>query len=509
MSDRKAVIGIDLGTQSTKAALVALDGHPIGSHSVAVEFERPQPGWGEQSPDILVQSTLACLSALSGKFPDIDVVGLGIAAQMGGAIGIDRGFDAVTPHELWLDTRADEDRQELLGLYGPEILAKNGIIPFVAPRVRRWLRLDPAFAQCLASVVAPAGYLAGRLTGAEAKDAVCDRTQANLYGCFDVARNQWDDDLAQRCGLPPELLPRIADPFDIAGRLSAEMAARCGLAAGIPVAAGMGDGTGGWFAAGGIESGVSIDTSGSSAHFAVTVDRFITDPSGLLACMPSAAPGRFYLLGFTTSTGLAHRWLSRTFGKSYQELETLSVSVPPGSNGILAVPHLNGRVSPFEASMKGGFLGFDDKSGPGEFYRALLEASAYELNGWLAAALKLAPGLTLSNVVNVGGGAQSALWNQIKADVTGLSLHIASPEINAARGAALAAGIAAGAIDRASRDWFAADYLEAQTFTPDAARHRLYAPYRDSYAHLTDQLLPIYRTLQQLRQNQRQEKDTP
>lgn len=509
MSGRKAVIGIDLGTQSTKAALVALDGQPIGSHSVAVEFERPQPGWGEQSPDILVQSTLTCLSALTGKFPDVEVVGLGIAAQMGGAIGIDKNFNAVTPHEMWLDTRADEDRQELLSLYGLEILAKNGIIPFVAPRVRRWLRLDPAFAQRLAAVVAPAGYLAGRLTGAEAKDAVCDRTQANLYGCFDVARNQWDGDLARRCGLPPELLPRIADPFDIAGRLSAEMAARCGLAAGIPVAAGMGDGTGGWFAAGGIEPGVSIDTSGSSAHFAVTVDRFITDPSGLLACMPSAAPGRFYLLGFTTSTGLAHRWLSRTFGKSYQELEALSVTVPPGSNGILAVPHLNGRVSPFEASMKGCFLGFDDKSGPGELYRALLEAGAYELDGWLAAALKLAPGLTLSSVVNVGGGAQSALWNQIKADVTGLTLHVASPEINAARGAALAAGIAAGAIDRDNHDWFTADYLEAQTFTPDAARHRLYAPYRDSYAHLTDQLLPVYRTLQQLRQTQRQEKDTP
>lgn len=508
MSGEKAVIGIDLGTQSTKAALVALDGRPIASHSVAVDFDRPQTGWGEQPPDLLVQSTLECLSALTARFPDTEILGLGIAAQMGGAIGIDKNFAAVTPHEMWLDTRADEDRQELLSLFGPEILAKNGIIPFVAPRVRRWLRLDPAFAHRLACVVAPAGYLAGRLTGARADAALCDRTQANLYGCFDVARNEWDTDLAQRCGLPPDLLPRIADPFDIAGRLAPDMAARTGLTAGIPVAAGMGDGTGGWFAAGGVEPGVSIDTSGSSAHFAVTIDRFITDPSGLLACMPSAAPGRFYLLGFTTSTGLAHRWLSQTFGRSYQELEALSLQVPPGSKGIMAVPHLNGRVSPFEASIKGGFLGFDDKSGPGEFYRALLEASAYELNGWLAAALKLAPGLELSSVVNVGGGAQSALWNQIKADVTGLTLRIAALEINAARGAALAAGIAAGAIARNARGWFSAEYLEAQIFRPDPARHQLYAPYRETYSRLTEQLLPVYRTLQQLRQNQPSQRET-
>lgn len=508
MSGHEVVIGIDLGTQSTKAALVTLDGHPIASHSVAVDFDRPQTGWGEQPPDILVQSTLDCLRALTGKFPDTEILGLGIAAQMGGAIGIDKDFGAVTPHEMWLDTRADQDRQELLSLHGPELLAKNGIIPFVAPRVRRWLRLDPTFIKQLAAVVAPAGYLAGRLTGARADAALCDRTQANLFGCFDVADNEWDRDLAQRCGLPPHLLPRIADPFDIAGRLSKDMAARCGLTAGIPVAAGMGDGTGGWFAAGGVEPGISIDTSGSSAHFAVTVDRFITDPSGLLSCMPSAAPGRFYLLGFTTSTGLAHRWLSQTFGQSYQELEALSLQVPPGSKGIMAVPHLNGRVSPFEASIKGGFLGFDDKSGPGEFYRALLEASAYELNGWLAAALKLNPGLMLSSVVNVGGGAQSALWNQIKADVTGLTLRIAAPEINAARGAALAAGIAAGAIDRKDKSWFASAYLESQTFTPDPARHRLYAPYRDTYARLTDQLLPVYRTLHELRQNQPSQRET-
>ncbi|WEK51156.1 MAG: FGGY family carbohydrate kinase [Candidatus Kaistia colombiensis] len=315
-------------------------------------------------------------------------LGIGIAAQMGGAIGIDRRFQAVTPHEMWLDTRADAERQELLAQYGPEILGKNGIIPFVTPRVRRWLRLEPSLEQRLAKVVAPAGYLAGCLTGADADAAVCDRTQANLYGCFDVAGNRWDVDLAERSGLPAHLLPRIADPFETVGHVSAEIAALCGLTPGIPVAAGMGDGTGGWLAAGGVEPGICIDTSGSSSHFAITVDRFVTDPDGLLSCMPSAVPGRFYLLGFTTSTGLAHRWLRETFDRSYEDLEALAAVVSPGANGILAVPHFNGRVSPFEAAIKGAFLGFDDKSGPGDFYRALLEASAFELDGWLAVSLR-------------------------------------------------------------------------------------------------------------------------
>lgn len=502
---QQVVLGLDLGTQSTKAALVGLDGQPVGSHAVVVDFQRPRPGWGEQSPEILLQSSLTAIKALTDEFRDAEIIGVGIAAQMGGAIGIGEDFDAVTPHELWLDTRADADREELLAAYGPEILSRNGIIPFVAPRVRRWLRLEPGLGQRLARVVAPAGYLVGRLTGARAHEAVCDRTQANLYGCFDVAANRWDVDLAERCGLPARLLPRIADPFEIAGHVSAEIASLCGLRTGTPVTAGMGDGTGGWLAAGGVEPGICIDTSGSSAHFAVTVDRFVTDPDGLLSCMPSAAPGRFYLLGFTTSTGLAHRWMRETFGRSYEELEALASQAPRGANGVLAVPHFNGRVSPFEASIKGAFIGFDDKTGPGDFYRALLEASAYELNGWLGAARRLAPGVSLSTVVNVGGGARNALWNRIKADVSGLSLWTAQSQVNAARGAALAAGIAVGAVGLAETKWFSPEYLAVDRFDPDGAGHTAYAPYSASYQSLTEQLLPVYRTLQKLRQPQQRE----
>jgi len=289
--------------------------------------------------------------------------------------------------------------------------------------------------------------------------------------------------------------------------LSPEMASRTGLAAGTPIAAGMGDGTGGWLAAGGTEPGICIETSGSSAHFAVTVDRFVSDPSGLLSCMPSAMPGRYYLLGFTTGTGLAHRWLHETFGLGYAELEERAAAVPPGANGILAVPHFNGRVSPFEAAMKGAFIGFDDKTGPGDFYRALLEAGAFELDGWLEAARRLAPGVALGSVVNVGGGAQNALWNQIKADVTGLAFRTARPEVNAARGAALAAGIAVGAIDPERHDWFAPAHLGSRTFTAEAESFAAYRPYAESYAALVEQLLPVYRALRQWRPSNQQEAD--
>lgn len=502
MSDVAAVIGIDLGTQSTKGTLVTLDGTPLAVHSVPVDFARPQEGWGEQPPAALEDSTIAVLSALAAARPDANVKAIGLAAQMGGAIGIGADFSPVTPHEMWLDTRADAERQVLLDSFGDQILAENGIIPFVVPRIRCWLRRDLSLKDRLAKVVAPAGYVIGRLSGLATQDAICDRTQANLFGCFDVRRGDWNLDLAGRAGVPPALLPRIADPFEIVGRLSPEVAARCGLKEGIPLAGGMGDGTGGWFAAGGVTPGICIDTSGSSAHFAVTIDHFATDPTGRLSCMPSAAPGRFYLLGFTTSTGLAHRWLATQLGKDLKVLEQEAAAVEPGAGGVIAVPHLNGRVSPFEPTIKGSFIGFDDRSGAGHLYRALLEASAYELADWLAAAQRIAPDVTLSTVVNVGGGAQNLLWNQIKADATGLSFRTARPEVNAARGAALAAAIAVGEAGLDDHGWFGGDMLGSRTIAPDPARQAIYAPWRDSYLELTDQLLPIYRRLAALRQKQ-------
>jgi xylulokinase len=173
--------------------------------------------------------------------------------------------------------------------------------------------------------------------------------------------------------------------------------------------------------------------------------------------------------------------------------------VPPGANGVFAVPHFNGRVSPFEASIKGGFIGFDDKTGPGEFYRALLESSVFEFVGWLRAAHCLAPGVVPQSAVGVGGGSQNMLWNQIKADVTGLTFHTAREEVNAARGAALAAAIAAGVVDPTRHDWFAPDYLAARSAEPDPATHAIYRPLAESYGQLVEQLIPIYRKLARLR----------
>src|SRR5579859_4677329 len=400
---RAAVIGIDLGTQSTKAVVVSADGQPLSNVDVPVTFRRPQPGWAEQDPHVLEESALKAIGRAVRTLPtDVEISGISVAAQMGGCIGIDEGFSSVTDHEMWLDTRADADRQEILSAYGDRIFASNGIIPFVAPRVRRWLRLEPSLSDRLTRVLAPGGYVIGRLTDARAQQAICDRTQANLFGCFDAASGEWDTDLAGAIGLPPRLLPRLVESSAVVGTLSATAAERCGLRAGIPVTGGMGDGTGGWLAAGGLEAGVCIDTGGSSDHFAVTVQRFMSDPEGIMTCMPSAAPGRWYLLGFTTGTGITHRWLTELVGKSYDELEERAAALFPGAGNLLCIAHMHGRVTPYQPDVRGAFVGFDDSTTDAHLYRALLESIAYEAGEWVRDCRRLYPELQLQTVASIG-----------------------------------------------------------------------------------------------------------
>ena len=494
---REAVIGVDLGTQATKVELVASDGEPLATRQVPVAYDSPQPGWAEQDASVLEDSALAAIRAAIEAAPGVEVAGISVAAQMGGAIGIDEGFDAVTVHELWLDTRSDADRQAVLSADGDRIVAANGIIPFVGPSVRRWLREEPALGSRLARVVAPGPYVMGRLTATSAAGAYCDRTQANMYGCFDARGNRWDGSLADAVGIPAGLLPRLVEPTTVVGRLSRHAAARCGLPDGVPVVAGVGDGTGGWLAAGGVRSGVCIDTGGSSAHFAITVDRFTPDPRRVLTCMPAAVPGLWYLLGFTTGTGIAHRWLAGLLANGdYDGLEGQAAALPP--TALLCVAHLHGRVTPFEPAVKGAFVGFDEHTTPAHLYRAFLESVAFEIGEWVDEARRLLPDLRMAAASSIGGGSQSRLWAQIKADVLGVPYVRLRPFVNAARGAALVAAAAVGAARLDEPSWHRPEAIAVDRCNPDPASAAAYREMVELHRALLASLDPIYQQFAQL-----------
>jgi len=496
----QAFLGVDVGTQTTKAQVVGADGAVLAQAEHPCPLRRGPDGSAEQDPHAIEDSVLMVMSTAVAAAGDARIAALALAGQMGGAIGIGADFTPLTPYESWLDTRADGDRSAVLADAGQQILAANGIIPFIGPRVARWQRTHPGQTRRLAKVLAPAGYLAGRLTAARsAQDAVCDRTQAHLYGCLDVRAGTWRADLAATVGIPVHLLPRLADPDSVVGGLSAAAADRTGLPAGTPVCAGLGDGTAGWVAAGSFGPGSCVDTGGSSEHFAICVDRFHADPypGTVLTCMPSALSGIYHLFGFTGGTGLTRRWWAeQTTGGDYEQLERAGARLRTDYASPLAVPHLNGRLSPFDADTRGALVGLDETCSPAHAYRAFIEAVAHEARSWLHRAASLT-GSTPTDpyAVAIGGAGRSRLSARIKADVLGVAYLRMQPHVNAARGAAIlaAAAVHARALDDPVWCEPARDVLDRTE--PDPSTAEVYAYRARLYWALLDALAPIDRAL--------------
>lgn len=498
MSQRieRAVLGIDLGTQSTKAAVVTVNGRQLAQASVPVSARRPSPGWMEHDAALLEQTALAAgAQAVSNLTSPAEVAAIGVAGQMGGAIGVDEHLRPVTPYESWMDTRADQVRGEVLAAAGKAIVNAGGIVPLAGARVRRWIAEQPALLDVMRAVLAPTGYLVGRLTGATGADASCDRTQANVFGCYRAADRSWDPSLAAAVGIPAALLPRLVDPAEVVGGLTPQAANALGLPVGLPVVGGLGDGTAGWLAGGGVAPGRCVETGGTSANLAITVDAFTPDPARVLTCMPAADPRLWYLLGFTTGTGLTHRWVTEVLADGdYATLERAAAAEPPGARGVRCVPHIHGRVTPVQPQVRGAFLGFDEQTTRAQLYRAVIESLTYELAGWLTHARRLSPESALTTLASIGGGANSRLWAQIKADVTGAPVLRMKPVVNAARGAALvaAAGLRHTTLDAA--EWHT-DQVIAQTHEPDPEAHHRYAPLAAAYPRLVEALAPAYAEL--------------
>ncbi|MGH8881411.1 MAG: FGGY family carbohydrate kinase, partial [Stackebrandtia sp.] len=140
----RAVLGIDLGTQSTKATVISVGGQQLAEASVPVSAYRPRPGWMQHDAALLEITALAAGACAIQLVPNpTEIVAVGVAGQMGGAIGVDEHLDAVTPYESWMDTRADQTRDQVLQVAGDRIIRAGGIVPLAGARVRRWFAEQP------------------------------------------------------------------------------------------------------------------------------------------------------------------------------------------------------------------------------------------------------------------------------------------------------------------------------------------------------------------------------
>lgn len=506
MAEVHCLVGVDVGTTGTKAVLIRSDGTCLAEASRPSRLITPAPGHVEQDPDEILAGVLEAVRECverAGVDPD-QVAGIAVSGQMAGMMLIDRDWNSVTPYDSWLDTRCSR-YVELMREHAGDITAIAGGPPSYShgPKLLWWMHERPDQFTRAHKMVMPSAYVAGRLAGLKGDDAFIDATFIHFTNLSDAQQVAWSKELCERFGVPIAKLPRIVEPWEVVGHLTAAMAQHTGLKAGTPVVAGAGDTAVAMVGAGVVEPGMIYDSAGTASVLAACVAEYTPDVRHQALFSARAVPqGLRYAIGYINGGGLNLRWFRDELRRmnageapiDYAQLDRLAANVPPGAEGLVFVPHLGGRVCPNQPDLRGAWVGFTWSHQVGHFYRALLESVAFEYALYLNIQQESVPGTTFSEVRVVGGGAHSDLWNQIKADVLGVPYV----RVNLNEAGAIAAAIVAGFGVGLFSDWKDAVgrfVHPVRRFEPNPANTERYRPAVQFYRELLEEHDPLWRRL--------------
>jgi xylulokinase len=265
---------------------------------------------------------------------------------------------------------------------------------------------------------------------------------------LDVTHRRWSDDVLNAAEIDSLFLPALYESPQVSGRLSARGAAETGLAAGTPVVAGAGDQAAGAVGMGIVAPGAVSATIGTSGVVFAATDQPLVDPQGRLHTFCHAVPGRWHVMGVTQAAGLSLRWFRDRFTSSvdgentYSQLTAEAAAIPPGCDGLLWAPYLMGERTPhLDPKARGALVGLTASHTRAHVVRAILEGVAFSLRDTFTIFNEMK--VPVKTIVLGGGGAKSALWRQIQADVYGQEVRILEAEEGAAYGAAILAGVGA------------------------------------------------------------------
>lgn len=440
---RTLLIGIDSGTQSTKALVVdAKSGKVLGAASKSYGLiPKLPPGAKEQHPHTWRDATAASIKAAlkQAKARSGEVKAIGVSGQQHGFVPLDKQGNVIRPAKLWCDTvtidECDAIMRKLGGIKGT--IKKQGIavLPgFTASKILWLKKHEPKSFAKLATVLLPHDYLNFWLTG----NAVMERGDASGTALMNVRTRQWcratieaiDRRLASK--LPP-LIPSDQP----VGTLQPATAKALGLHTDVLVSAGGGDNMMGAIGTGNTRPGLVTASFGTSGTIYACANKPVVDPEGEIAAFCDST-NKWLPLLCTMNVTVATEMMRNDFGYSYAEFDKKAASVPAGSNGLLLLPYLEGERTPNVPDGTGTMIGITPRTFTASHYcRASMEGVTMGMNYGLRRLAKL--GVKAKQIRATGGGANSKLWRQIMADVFNAEVVTLKVSEGAAYGAALQA----------------------------------------------------------------------
>lgn len=486
---RDYVIGVDCSTTAAKAVVWNAEGTAVSRSRWTYELSQPRPGWGEQNAEDWWDATASAVRRAVQTVDVSRIAAICITHQRETFVCLDERGHPLRAAMLWLDTRAVEEVED----HGTaDVHRVTGKPPNPTPAWYKllWLaRHERETIDRTGMVVDVQGFLVHRLTG----EWATSWASADPLGLVDMVTRDYDDGLLDAVGLSRSQLPALNAPGAVVGTVREDVARELGLPPGLPVVAGAGDGQCAQLGTGITAPGRAYLNLGTGVVSGTISERY--SHSTRYRTLFAAIPGAYTLETFIGGGTFNLSWFVEKFSgvdpralgldlTPEQVLETAAAQLPPGADGLLALPYWTGALTPYwDHHARGMLVGLSGVHGKSHVYRALLEGIAFEQR-LLTSGAEPALEAPVQELVALGGGSRSAVWCQILADVLQRRIEVVRESESTCLGAGILAAAASGVHGSIGVAAQAMTGTSAH-FEPDRERAEvydgLYEVYRDLY----------------------------
>jgi len=514
----KLLLGIDYGTGGCKVTVIDETGSFIGEASTEFATYHEHPGWSEQEPQDWWNALAESLKKLAAKGVDLkSIAACALDGSTHNAVLLDAEYRPVRRTIMWTDQRATAECEALRAGWGEKIFSTCYQMPaptWTLPQMM-WLKAnEPGVLAKTEHVLFVKDYVRYLLTGEPATDHI--EAQGTLMWAMPGAdgatgtNGTWDAELVALSGLKMSAMPKIIEPTDLAGRVTAAAAAFTGLLEGTPVVCGSSDSAVEDYGAGAVEPGdliLKLATAGNVNSMTAAAH-----PHPKTLTYSHIVPGMWYSVSATNAAALCMRWLRDAFyaergtadakamavesgnggrgtGNLYSLIDEEAAKSPIGANGVFFHPYLQGERCPYwDSNLRASFSGVSISSTRGDFARALMEGVAFSLRDCYRTLEEMK--LPVKRIFLIGGGARSRLWSEIVANVFNCAVAVPEPG-DASFGSCLLAGAGIGLFSDVKAAVAKCLRID-RTVEPDPAAAVKYDHLFTCYRRIHDALAPIY-----------------
>ena len=497
---KRLLLGIDCGTSGCKIAAFDFEGRVIAARTSAYRTFYSHKGWAEQDAGEWWKAVCDGIRWMLHKF-DIEpyeIAGIGVDGTSWACLPVDREGNPLRRVMLWLDRRAELQAEQMKEKLGEERLVALSGNPvdaaYIVPKML-WLKQhQPEVYRKAYKFLQSNAFIVHKLTGEFSQDY----SQGYGFHFFDISRGCWDEMVAEELGISLDLMAPMFHSHEVVGTVTRRAAWETGLVPGIPVVAGGLDAACCTLGAGVVRPGQAQEQGGQAGGMSIQIDRPLIHPRLILGY--HVVSDQWLLQGGTVGGSGTLRWFAQQIIGSREHFESDDDSepsifevlsreageVPPGGDGLIFLPYMAGERSPiWDTKARGVFFGLSYDKTRAHMVRAIMEGVGFSLLHNLKTAEEV--GVQAMELNSVGGAANSPVWTQIKADITGKTIHVPFSDHATALGAAILAGVGTG-IYKSFEEAVGKAISIQRTHEPDPVNHEIYKVYYELYLELYENL---------------------